>query len=133
MISKRYKNEIIVALSILLLLSGLAYKHIKSTSSVENQLNTKYAAREFKELIALKNRWSDKKMSKKIDKLRKLAPVQKVKWNKKGKKLDVSYKELTSKELNKIVTSILNMAIQIDQLNIKNNISSYDLELKCKW
>lgn len=133
MIWKRYKNEIIVALSILLLISGLTYKNVQSSSSVENQKETKYAAREFKELISLKKRWADKKMSKKVDKLQKFTVPQNMKWNKKGKKLSVSYTGLTSKELNKVLTTILNLAVQIEKLNIKNNLTSYDLELKCKW
>ena len=106
---------------------------MQSSSSVENQKETKYAAREFKELISLKKRWADKKMSKKADKLQKFTTAEKIKWNKKGKKLSVSYKGLTSKELNKILTTILNIAVQIEKLDIKNNLTSYDLELKCKW
>ena len=133
MIWKRYKNELIVVLSILLLLMGLTYKNTQYSSSVENHRDTKYAAREFKELISLKKKWADKKMSKKVEKLKKFAAPGKVKWNKKGKKLSVSYKDLNSKELNKILTTILNLAIQIEKLDIKNNITSYDLELKCKW
>jgi hypothetical protein len=133
MIWKKYKNEIIVAFSILFILSGYAYKSMASSASVENKKETKYATHEFRELIALKKRWADKKMSKKVDRLKKFVPAQKMKWNKKGKKLTVAYKGLTAKELNKILTSILNLAIQIDKLDIKNNATSYDLELKCKW
>ena len=133
MIWKRYRNELIVALSLLLLLSALGYKRMAVSSSVENKTNTKYAVREFQELISLKKRWADKGISKKVDKLQKVVPQTKVKWKKKGKKLTASYKSLTSKELNKVITTILNLAIQIEILEIKNNNSSYDVEFKCKW
>jgi len=133
MIWKRYRNELIVALSLLLLLSAIGYKRMAVSSSVENKSNTKYAVREFQELISLKKRWADKKISKKVDKLQKLLPDTKVKWKKKGKKLSASYKGLTSKELNKVITGILNIAVQIELLEIRNNNSSYDVEFKCKW
>ena len=133
MIWKRYRNELIVALSLLLLLSALGYKRMAVSSSIENKTDTKYAVREFQELISLKKRWADKALSKKVDKLQKLVPDSKVKWQKKGKKLSVSYKDLTSKELNKVITTILNIAVQIELLEIKNNNSSYDVEFKCKW
>ncbi|SFZ97359.1 hypothetical protein MNB_SV-5-288 [hydrothermal vent metagenome] len=133
MILKRYKNEIIVLFSIILLISGHLYKSAQSEASVENQRNTKYAAREFKELISLKKRWADKTMSKKVEKLKRYASPEKVNWKKKGKKLSVTYKNLTAKELNKVLTTILNLAIQIEKLKIKNNQTSYNLELKCKW
>jgi len=35
--------------------------------------------------------------------------------------------------LNKVVTTILNLAIQIQGLEVKENHSSYDVEFKCKW
>ena len=133
MIWKRYRNELIVILSLLLLLAALGYKRMAVSSSVENETNTKYAVREFQELISLKKRWADKQISKKVDKLQKVIPQTKVKWQKKGKKLTASYKSLTSKELNKVITTILNIAVQIEFLEIKNNNSSYDVEFKCKW
>ncbi len=133
MIWKRYRNELIVTLSLLLLLAALGYKRMAASSSVENETNTKYAVREFQELISLKKRWADKQISKKVDKLQKVIPQTKVKWQKKGKKLTASYKSLTSKELNKVITTILNIAVQIEILEIKNNNSSYDVEFKCKW
>lgn len=133
MIWKRYRNELIVTLSLLLLLAALGYKRMAVSSSVENETNTKYVVREFQELISLKKRWADKQISKKVDKLQKVIPQTKVKWQKKGKKLTASYKSLTSKELNKVITTILNIAVQIEFLEIKNNNSSYDVEFKCKW
>ena len=133
MIWRRYRNELIVVLSLLLFLSAIGYKSTAVSSSIESKNTTKYAVREFQELISLKKRWADKQISKKVDKLQKLLPDTKVKWHKKAKKLSVSYKKLTSKELNKVITAILNIAVQIDILEIKNNNSSYDMEFKCKW
>jgi len=133
MIWKRYQNEFIVAVSLLLLISALVYKNVQVSSSMKNLTLSKQEVREFKELVVLKKRWLDKRTSKKLDKLQKLVPSSKIKWQKKGKKLTASFHDLGSKELNKVVTMILNIAVQIQLLEIKNDHGSYTVELKCKW
>jgi len=133
MIFKRYQNELIVAFSIVLLILALAYKGTAFSSSTESISMGKQEISEFKELLVFKKRWLDKKTSGRVDKLEKLVPASKVIWKKKGKKLTAKYKDLTPKELNKLITSILNMAVQIQALEISNNNGSYTVEFKCKW
>ena len=133
MMFKRYQNELIVVFSVLLLILALAYKSTAFSSSAENISMGKQEVSEFKELLVFKKRWLDKKTSKRVDKLEKLVPASKVIWKKKGKKLTARYKDLTPKELNKLITSILNMAVQIQVLEISNNNGSYTVEFKCKW
>ena len=133
MILSRYRNELIVLASLFLLLGALAYKSAKVSSSIENKNDTKYAVQEFKSLIAMKKRWGDKKISVKIAKLKTSVTESKVSWHKKSKKLEVSYKGLTPKELNKVVTTILNLAVQINLLSIERKQNLYDVEFKCKW
>jgi len=133
MIWKRYQNELIVGLTLLLLLTAVAYKNIQTSSRVKIANSIQASVSEFQEIVTLKKRWSDKRTSKKVDKLQTLAPASKVHWQKKGKKLSVNYKGLNAKELNKVVTTILNLAVQIDKLEIVNQNGNYDLELKCKW
>ena len=133
MIWKRYQNEFIVLLSVLLLLSSLLYKNTQSANSVENQTVTKYAVREFKQIIAHKKQWADKNIVKKLDKLKQAVPQSKVHWKKKGKTLTADFKELNAKELNKVVTTILNLAVQIQVLKVKEVNGNHDVEFKCKW
>jgi len=133
MMFKRYQNELIVAFSIVLLILALAYKSTAFSSSAESISMGKQEVSEFKELLVFKKRWLDKKTSGRVDKLEKLVPASKVIWKKKGKKLTAKYKDLTPKELNKLITSILNMAVQIQVLEISNNSGSYTVEFKCKW
>ena len=130
---KPYKNELIAAVSLILMLSALLYKNDQISSRSQEMLSTKHTVREFRELIALQKTWANKNISKKVDKLEKIVPSSKVKWSKKGKKLTVSYKNIDPKELNKLMTSILSMAVQIQELKINRNDSSYDVEFKCKW
>jgi len=130
---KLYKNELIVAVSLVLMLSALLYKNNKISSRAQEMSHHKQTATELKELISLQKIWIDKKVSKKVDKLEKIVPSSKVKWSKKGKKLTAAYKDLDPKELNKLITNILSMAVQIQELKINRNDSSYDVEFKCKW
>lgn len=133
MIWKRYQNELIVALTLLLLTIALVYKNVQVSSSTESLTLSKQEVREFKELVVLKKRWLDKRTSKKLDKLAKLVPSSKVKWQKKGKKLTAGFHGLSSQELNKVITMILNLAVQIQLLEIRNDHGSYNVEFKCKW
>jgi len=130
---KRYQNELIVALTLLLLIMSLVYKNVQLSSSTENFILSRKEVSEFKELVVLKKRWLDKRTSKKLEKLKGLVPPSKLTWQKKGKKLSASFHALNSHELNKVVTKILNIAVQIQLLEIKNNHGSYTVELKCKW
>jgi hypothetical protein len=122
-----------VAFSVVLLILALSYKSTAFFSSAESISMGKQEVSEFKELLVFKKRWLDKKTSGRVDKLEKLVPASKVIWKKKGKKLTAKYKDLTPKELNKLITSILNMAVQIQALEISNNNGSYTVEFKCKW
>jgi hypothetical protein len=88
---------------------------------------------EIKEIAGLKRVWVDKRISKKVESLGKLVDVAKVKWSKKGRKLTVTYSNLTQRELNQVITKILNLAVQIDLLKIEKKSSAYNVEFKCKW
>ena len=130
---KLYRNELIVVASLLLMLSALLYKNTQISSRSQEMSTLKHTATELRELVALQNTWAGKKVSKKVDKLEKMVSPSKVKWNKKGKKLTARYSDITAKELNKLITTILSMAVQIQELKISRNSSSYDVEFKCKW
>ena len=130
---KRYQNELIAFFAFIFMISSFFYKqhHIhmaKNTLQEEIQ-----SLNELKELIALKKVWADKKTTKKIEKLKILVSPSKVIWRKEGKKVKASFKNLTARELNKVVSKILNTAVIIEKFNIELVDKSYNLELKCKW
>ena len=133
MIWKRYQNELFVLFAFVLMLSGYAYKNSQRSTQLEQRSGANSSLTEIKEVIALKKIWSDKKTTQKIKKLQTLIPESKVMWRSKSKKLTASYKGLTAKELNALVTKILNLAVEIQKLEVKNIASSYDVEFKCKW
>lgn len=133
MIWKRYQNELIVLFAFVLMFIAYTYKNTQSAAVAEQRAGANYSMAEIKEVIALRKIWSDKKMTQKIAKLKMMIPASKVTWSSKNKKLTASYKGLTAKEINKLVTKILNLAVEIQKLQVKNIASSYDVEFKCKW
>lgn len=130
---KRYQNEIIVLGAFVFMLAAYAYKNYQVTQQTQNVSEVKYALSELKEALALKKVWSDKKILKKIETLKSTVAGSKVKWSKKGNKLTANYENLTDKELNKLVTKIMNLPIVITLLDIEKIGSSYRVEFKCTW
>jgi hypothetical protein len=130
---KRYQNEFIALAAFLLMFIGYVYKSVHVSSQAEIMASAQHSIGEIKEVIALQKIWADKKTSKNVEKLQTLIPASKVKWSSKSKKLTASYKSLSASELNKLVTKILNLPVEIQKLNIKKTASTYDVEFKCKW
>ncbi len=130
---KAYKNEIIVAMAFLLLLTSLIYKQGKVSSTNNGETGNTSSLQELKEVIALKKVWGDKKITKKVDKLQKIVPASKVKWSRKGKKLTASFKNLSAKELNQLIVKVMNLPVEIQKLEIHKTGTSYQVEFKCKW
>jgi len=129
--SKRYKNELIVGIAILLLLIALIYKQGVVSGQADTSAGT--SLQELKEVIALKKVWGDKKTTKKIDKLKTIVSPSKVKWSKKSKKLTASFLNLSNQELNRVIVKIMNLAVEIQKLEVKKLGTSYQVEFKCKW
>ncbi|MEA3434364.1 MAG: hypothetical protein U9R13_07245 [Campylobacterota bacterium] len=130
---KRYQNELVVLLASLLMFGAFLYKNVQISSQAEDAAVTKQAVGDFKEIVALKKVWADKKISKKVEKLKELIPASKVKWSKKSRKVTAVYEELSSTELNKLISKILSLAVVIIQLDIEKTASTYHVEFKCKW
>jgi hypothetical protein len=130
---KQYQNELIVLASLLLLVMAIIFKNVRVSSAIESSHNISRSLNELKEIVDLKKRWADKTTNKKVDKLKSVVSSSKLKWIKKTKKLTAIYTNLNSKELNKVVTTLLNLTVQIDKLEIKQTGTTYGVELKCKW
>ncbi len=128
---KRYKNELIVGIALLLLLIALIYKQGVTSGQTDASAGT--ALQELKEVIALKKVWGDKKTTKKVDKLKTIVSPSKVKWSKKSKKLTASFLNLSNQELNRVIVKIMNLAVEIQKLEVKKQGVAYQVEFKCKW
>jgi len=130
---KAYKNELITGVALLLLLIAFVYKQGQVATQIDVSANTGASLQELKEVIALKKVWGDKKTTKKVDKLKNIVSPSKVKWSRKSKRLSASFSNLSNQELNRLITKIMNLAVEIQKLDVKKLGVSYHVELKCKW
>jgi len=130
---KRYQNELIALIAFVFMLAAYGYKTAQVSSQAQSIAEAKHSVAEIQEVVSLKKIWADTKIGKKVEKLQTLVPASKIKWSNKNKKVTASYKNLTARELNTLVTKILNVPVEIQKLKIQKVASSYDVEFKCKW
>jgi len=132
---QRYKNELILLLSLLFALGAFIYKNSVNNYVLENKVTTEKTISDIKSIENYKKQWANKKMAKKVKIFQNLVEQSKVKsFSKKSFKFNVSYINLTAKELNKITNKLLNMPLQIVLLNIEESSKNkFKMELKCKW
>ncbi len=130
---RHYQNELIVLAAFFIMLVTYVYKYNQVASQAEDTKTVQHSIAELKEVLALKKVWADKKIGKKVEKLQVLIPLAKVKWSRKSKKITATYTGLTSNELNKLISKILNLPIAITLLEVKKTGSNYNVEFKCKW
>ncbi len=134
MIWKRYQNELIVLIALLLMLTAYFYKHNQAKRVDETKKEVSLSLGELGEIIALKNQWGDPELSNKIKKIEKSVDKKNIKsFTIKNKKLTASLSGLSSKEMNKIITILENTAVQIINLKVTNIEGEYSMEFKCKW
>jgi len=130
---KKYTNESIIVIALLLMVGSYFYKNYKVTQQLEEVSKVKHSLLELKEVVALEKIWGDKGIQKKVDSLQKVISASKITWTKKQNKITASYSGLNSKELNKLTTKILNTPVTITLLDITTSGSNYNMEFKCKW
>jgi len=130
---KTYKNELIIGLTFLLLIIAFSYKQTQVSNQNSATSQATVALEELKDVIALKKIWGDKKSTKKVEKLKTLVSPSKIQWHREGKKLTASFKDLSAQTFNRLITRIMNLAVEIQKLEVQNTGSAYQVELKCKW
>jgi len=130
---KTYRNELIVGVALVMMLVGLLYKYQSISGQTTGVSTAESTLHELKEVIALQKVWADKKTTKKVDKLKTLISPSKLKWQKKSRKVTATFSTLSASELNKVLSKILNLAVEIQKLEIKKIGPSYTMEFKCKW
>jgi methyl coenzyme M reductase subunit C-like uncharacterized protein (methanogenesis marker protein 7) len=130
---RTYKNELIVGVAFLLLVLGLFYKQAQVSGQVDKAKNTSTSLNELKEVIGLKKVWVDKQIAKKVESIKSVVSPSKVKWKKTGKKVTASFNNLNDRELNNLISKVLSLAVEIDNLEVNRIGEVYKVELKCKW
>ncbi|MCB4747467.1 MAG: hypothetical protein LGB54_02565 [Sulfurovum sp.] len=130
---KRYQNELIVSVAFVFALSMFIYK--LSHHAIKAEASQK-VAKEFislQETVSLKKIWVDKRIDNRLKRIQGMLPRNKVLWSQKGKRLIATFNTLTGKEVNRVMTKLLNIAVQLESLNITKNGEYYKMEIRCKW
>jgi len=131
---KKYQNETILLISILLMLFAYIYKTGKIDSFEKNKMEVASSISTISKIASLKNLWGDKRLSSKVPKLKTLIKSSKVKsFSIKSKKLKAKFINLTIKELTILLQKISNIAVEIIAIDVKKDGDIYNMELKCKW
>ena len=130
---KAYQNEIIVFISFLLMVGAFFFKQSQIKAQAVDAVAVEKSINETKEIAGLIRVWKDKKVSKKILKIKNAITSSKVRWSKKSNKVTASFKNLTPIEINRLMVKILNVPVEIVKLQIKKVGLSYNVEFKCKW
>ncbi len=132
---QRYKNELIILVTLLFLIFAFIYKYSATLYVQENRAMNKEKIAQISTIVALKEQWGGKNISKSIKPLKSIVSNAKVVlFQKKSKKLVVSYKNLSGSELSKVTNKLINIPVQITRLEIKHNSKNlYTMEFTCKW
>ena len=132
---QRYRNEIILLLSLLFVIGAFFYKFSANSDVQKNKTVTEKKISEFKAIEKYKKQWASKGMVNKVKIFKTIVSASKVKkFSKKPSKLIVSYSNLNANELNKVTNKLLNLPIQIVNLKIKESSKNqFTMEFTCKW
>jgi len=133
---KRYQNEFIVLLTIVILALSISYKN----SSMEN-LQTLWGSSDkliaqMDDIVTMKKLWKrNKTIPTKLEKIKNSLDNKNIDRFKIDKsKAHIVLKGLNSTKLNNIVgKQIASVPMQITLISIIRNDDTYGLELKCKW
>ena len=132
---KRFKNELIILLLLLLVGFSFFYKFSAQKSVALEKEKIEKSIREISKVVELKTFWNSKKAKKDADKFKTVVAKSKVKrFEKRSAKLVASYQDLSVKELNKISKKLLITHFRITKLNIQESSKDrFNMEFTCKW
>jgi preprotein translocase subunit SecF len=129
----KYKNELLVLVSIIFLIGSYIFKTDALNTSVQSLHETQSSLVELQEAVSLEKIWSPKDIKSKLKSLRSMVNEENIQWKQRGKKISIKFIDISSDKLNKILNKVLNIAIQIEEMKIIRDKDKYTMELKCKW
>ena len=114
-------------------MGAFVFKHTRHTQMAQKNQRMAQEVTVLHETASLKKIWGDKRIANKLESIHSALPASKVTWKKRGRKLTATLVNLQPQEVNRIVSKILNVPIQIEQLKVLKEGDTYKVELRCKW
>ena len=134
MIWKKYINELIILGGLIFLIIGYSYKHIQVNRLYTVKSEASKSINDITKIIGLKNQWDNKKIKNKILRLKNNLSSSNIKsFELKSRKLTAIFKNLSSKQMNKVIINLENTAVQIILIKVTLKDKKYKMEIKCKW
>lgn len=132
----RYKNELMIGASLLLLIGSVVFKASKHSEYELQSISSVALVTKIEDIATMKKVWkSDKSISKKVKSIQNTLDSSKVnKFKVDKKKAHIILENLNANELNQITgKKLASIAVQIVELSIQRDNENYRLELRCKW
>ncbi len=128
------KNIIALAIGLLLLIGSIFYSVTMKRSYEKSLQEAKTEVKEITTVASLQRLWKAKGEIKKINTILQTVPSsKKAGISVKRSKATLSFKNLTDKELNKILTKLAMQPIQFKSLKILRSGENYSMECLCVW
>jgi len=128
------KNSLIIALSTLLLITGIFYSISQKRAYKKAVQEATTSANEIENVAQLQNLWGAKGVISKINRvLKSVSDNKKIGIKVDRSKAKLGFANLTDRELNKILSSLAKLPIQFKNLNITRSGEKYSMECLCVW
>lgn len=133
---RRYQNESIVLLTLLLLVAALFYKNYHFSKFQKSSTEAVEMASKIEDIATMKKLWGkNSAIPKKLDKIKTYLPSIKIKTLKiEKKKAHILLEGLNGNELNRVTGKyIADIPVQITEMSMRRDGEYYRLELQCIW
>ena len=133
---RRYQNELMIVLALLLLLGAVIFKFSSSTTLENKSAEATESISRMEDIDTMKKLWDkNKAISQKLALIEKqLGSSKATTFEVKKKKAHIILENLNGTELNKVVSKqIASIPVQIQEIVIDRSGENYRLELRCKW
>lgn len=133
---RRYQNEGMIAIALLLLLCAVLFKSYRYNTLQASSKEASQMASRIEDIATMKKLWNkNKTIPEKLESLKRYVGGTKIKqFEVKKKKAHIVLQSLNGSQLNSVTGKYLaSIPVQIIQMNIQRDGDNYGLELRCKW
>jgi hypothetical protein len=131
---RKYQNELIVLVALLVLVAGIAYRYAMHARLERVSVRAQKTEQQIRDIGVLKKVWSTKGLKNQAAKLRNAVPTASVQSFELGnQELKASFGPLSSQQLNDLTTKIASLPLRWQELTIERNGKNYTVRCRCSW
>lgn len=127
------KNIVLLAISSIFLIASIAFSYMQKKSFNASLERVKQESIEVKEVASLQQLWKAKGIKSKINKILNPLPSSKKSVIFERSKVNIKLKNLSDRELNKVLTKLSMLPVQFKKLQILRSGELFTLECLCVW